>query len=214
MVHHYWAINQCYEDIILIACGNFPISFIRSYGSLIQLCLRCERDSGEFKSTKAVSADGISPLLLRLSAPIMADEITGLINFLIADRSWPNEQKCGNLTPVLKKDEDTRKENYRPVSVLLKVYKEVMYDQLYNTFCGHLSQNLSGFLKNHSRCTAPLKMTEDLRRSLDNRESAMAVAIDLSKAFDFINYNLLLANLKALCLSIFLEFDVILSTGS
>ena len=38
----------------------------------------------------------------------------------------------------VQKDEDTRKENYRPVSVLTalsKVYEKVMYDQLYNTFC-------------------------------------------------------------------------------
>ena len=150
---------------------------------------------------KAVGADGISPHLLRLSAPVAAEEITRLINFLIANRSWPDEWKWGNLTLVFKKDQDTRKENYRPMSVLTalsKVYKKVMYDQLYNTFRRHLSQNLSRFLQNHSCCTALLKMTEDWRRNLDNRESTMAVAVDLSKAFD----------------SISLEFDVILSTGS
>ena len=153
---------------------------------------------------KAVGADGISPRLLRLSAPVMAEEITRLINILITSCSWPDEWKCGNLTPVFKKDEDTRKENYRPVSVLTalsKVYEKVMYDQLYNTFCRHLSQNLSGFLKNHSCCTALLKMTEDWRRSLDKRESALAIAIDLSKAFDSIHHNLLLAKLKAYGLS-------------
>ena len=42
----------------------------------------------------------------------------------------------------------------------------------------------------------------------------MAVAVDLSKAFDSINHNLLLAKLKGYALSIRLEFDVILSTGS
>ena len=52
---------------------------------------------------------GISPCLLRLSASVMAEEITRSINFLIANRSWPDEWKCGNLTPVFKKDEDTRK---------------------------------------------------------------------------------------------------------
>ena len=57
-------------------------------------------------------------------------------------------------------------------------------------------------------------MTEEWRRNLDNRESAMAVAVDLSKAFDSINHNLLLAKLKGYALSIRLEFDVILSTGS
>ena len=68
----------------------------------------------------------------------MAEVVTRLINVLIANRSWPDEWKCGNLTPVFKKDEDTRKDNYRPVSVLTalsKVSEKVMYDQLYNTFC-------------------------------------------------------------------------------
>ena len=77
---------------------------------------------------KAVGEDGISPRLLRLSAPVMTEEIIRLINFLIANRSWPNEWKCGNLTPVFKKDENTRKENYRPVSVLMalsKVYEKI-----------------------------------------------------------------------------------------
>ena len=47
-----------------------------------------------------------------------------------------------------------------------------------------LSLNLSGFLKNHSCCTALLKMTEDWREKLDEREAVAAVAVDLSKAFD------------------------------
>ena len=62
----------------------------------------------------------------------------------------------------------------RPVLVLTalsKVFEKVMYDHLYNTFCRYLSQNLSEFLKNYSRCTALLKMTEDWRRSFNNRVS-------------------------------------------
>ena len=98
---------------------------------------------------------------------------------------------------------DTRvKESYRKENChLVSVYEKVMYDQLYGTLCRHLSQNLSGFLKNHSCCTALLKITEDWRGSLDSRESAMAVAVDLSKAFDSIKHYILMAKLKAYSLS-------------
>ena len=53
-------------------------------------------------------------------------------------------------------------------------------------------------MKTHSCCgTALLKITEDWRKSIDNKEAVAAVAVDWSKAFDAINHNLLLAKLKA-----------------
>ena len=52
-------------------------------------------------------------------------------------------------------------------------------------------------MKTHSCCTALVKMTEDWRNSIDNKEAVAAVAVDLSKAFDAINHRLLLVKLKA-----------------
>ena len=149
---------------------------------------------------KAVGVDGITPGLLRLSAPVLAKEITKLINFTISTSSWPSEWKSSNVTPVFKKDDDTQKSNYRPISILpaiSKICEKVLYDQIYDAIQPHLSLNLSGFLKTHSCCTALLKMTEDWRESLDDREAVIAVAVDLSKAFDSINHRLLLAKLRA-----------------
>ena len=67
---------------------------------------------------KAVGVGGLSPHLLRLSAPVLAEEVTKLINYFIANHTWPFEWKSSNITPVFKKQEDTYKGNYRPVSIL------------------------------------------------------------------------------------------------
>ena len=60
-----------------------------------------------------------------------------------------------------------------------------------------LSDSLSGFLKGHSCATALLKMTEDVRASLDKKYHCIAIAVDLSKAFDSISHSLLISKLKA-----------------
>ena len=56
---------------------------------------------------------------------------------------------------------------------------------------------MSGFLKGHSCATALIKLTDhDWRRALDEKKDVSVAAIDLSKAFDRICHNLLLAKLK------------------
>ena len=72
-----------------------------------------------------------------------------------------------------------------------------MFDQLYASFAPTLSSNMSGFLKGHSCATSLIKLTDDWRSALDEKKETGVIAIDLSKAFDCICHNLLLAKVKA-----------------
>ena len=92
------------------------------------------------------------------------------------------------MSPIYKKDSPTDKANYRPVSVLTcfsKIFERVVLrDQMYDFAKLILSDNLSGFLKGHSCATALLKISDDFRASLDNKDHCITIAVDLSKAFD------------------------------
>ena len=57
--------------------------------------------------------------------------------------------------------------------------------------------SMSGFLRGHWRATALLKMTEDFRASLDNKDHRIPIAVDLSKAFGAISHRLLISKIKA-----------------
>ena len=70
--------------------------------------------------------------------------------------------KLSNVTPVYKKEDETSKSNYRPISVLStipNVFEKLKFDQLYRHFSPLFSDNMSGFLHGHSCCTALLKLT-------------------------------------------------------
>ena len=90
--------------------------------------------------------------------------------------------------------------NYRPISILSAIsmiLEKVMFEQLHEAFQPLFSLNMSGFLRGHSCCTALLKMVDDWRSAMDSKKVTGTIAIDLSKAFDSICHNLLLAKLHA-----------------
>ena len=126
--------------------------------------------------------------------------MTKLFNYCIDVGEWPCQWKLSNVTPFYEKDTETCKKNYHPISVLSvihKVFEKLKFDQLHSVFTPVFSDNMSGLLLGHSRCSALLKLTDDWRQALDNKKDVAVIAIDLSKAFDSICHNLLLAKLKA-----------------
>jgi len=56
----------------------------------------------------------------------------------------------------------------------------------------------SGFKKGHSTTTALVKVSDDLRKAIDQKKLSILVLLDFSKAFDRVQHKLLLAKLKSL----------------
>jgi len=87
-----------------------------------------------------------------------------------------------HVTPIYKKGDVTDKNNYRPVSVLFaisKLFEKVKFDQPYASFVPSFSPNMSGLLKGHCCATALIKLTDDWRSALDEKNSEVGVvAID------------------------------------
>ena len=92
------------------------------------------------------------------------------------------------------------KVNYRPVSVLpniLKVFEKLMQKQISGYISNYLSPYLCGYRKGFSSQQALVSLIENWKRVLDKKGFGGAVLMDLSKAFDTIKHDLLIAKLYA-----------------
>ena len=112
--------------------------------------------------------------------------------------------KEANITPLYKKDDPLDKTNYRPVSVLpllSKVYERLIYNQLSDHANTFLNNILCGFRKAHSTQHALFKLISSWQSVLDNGGFAGTVLMDLSKAYDCISHELLIAKFECYGLS-------------
>ena len=104
------------------------------------------------------------------------------------------------MIPVFKKKDRNKVENYRSVSILpnfSKVHERCLYDQMHKYFNFILSKWPCGFRKGFSTLHCLLMMTEKWRKCFGKGGISGAILTDLSKAFDCILHNLLVAKLAA-----------------
>ena len=115
-----------------------------------------------------------------------------IFNASINQARFPQDSKLADVSPVYKKNDNLNKENYRPVSILpsvSKIYESLMADQLTDHFENIFDKLLSEVRKKHGCQTRMLKIVEDWRYALDNKQIVGAILMDLSKALSATGLN-------------------------
>ena len=101
---------------------------------------------------------------------------------------------------VDKNDDKTDKEDYCPISIfpnLKEVYERLMYNQIYPYFQTIFSKFQWGLRKGFNAQNCLLAMIEKWRKTLNEGGETGSVLTDLSKPFNCIDHNLLIAKLNA-----------------
>ena len=95
----------------------------------------------------------------------------------------------GQVTPLKKKNDELSKENYRPVTVLPalnNVFEKLLASQLDKLYSEILSDYISAYRRHYSCATVLMRLREDWKRSLGNKQIVAVMSMDLCKAFDSI----------------------------
>ena len=150
---------------------------------------------------KSAGLDQFSVRLLKLSAPYISKSLAFICNLSLRNSVFPDDWKRAKVTPIYKSGNKSDVGNYRPISVLpivSKIIERAVHNQLYKYVStkGILSSAQSGFRANHSTTTTLLDVQDFILNNMDNGYVTGAIFLDLKKAFDTVNHNVLIDKLK------------------
>lgn len=147
---------------------------------------------------KAIGPDEISPRLLKATATEIAPSLCVLFNKSLQLGTLPTDWKLANITPVYKKGNKEYTENYRPISLLSQVSK-VMERCIFNNIREnvqsliHTSQH--GFISGKSCVTQLVEVLDYIGSKLDRGGQIDVIYLDMAKAFDKVNHELMIRKL-------------------
>ena len=153
------------------------------------------------KSSKCVGPNSIPTKMLHLIKDKISIPLSELINKSFSAGCFPNICKTAKVIPIFKTESRLLCNNYRPISLLSnisKIIEKIMHQRL-NKFLeeSNCFYNLQfGFRLNLSTNNALLSIIENIQTDLDNGDFAAGVFIDLKKAFDTVDHDILLKKLE------------------
>ena len=179
--------------------NNIHFSFVGVSADIIYDTIR------KLDCNKGPGPDEISAKLLKETALVIAPHLSLIFNECVNQGIYPNIFKISKCTPIFKGGDLDPMDpiSYRPISILNavnKIFERIIHDQLSD----HLDNNnilppfQFGYRKKHNTSQAVLMFAKEVENILDRDESAVAVFMDLSKAFDTVDKNILNQKLKSI----------------
>ena len=140
------------------------------------------------------------------SVLLCAPSVVKLLNLSIHTSQFPKLWKCAKITALFKSGDRTNVSNYRPISILptlTKILERVVHLQLYQYLITNnfLSNKQFGFRKGFSTTTALSSFADEVLLNMERGKLCGAVFIDLTKAFDTVDHQIMLCKLSEIGLS-------------
>lgn len=158
----------------------------------------------QLKNKRSAGHDEISSFILKMALPYIVNSLTYIFNLCISSCKFPSLFKKAKVIPLTKaKTKDlTDPNSFRPIS-LLSVVSKPLERHIHNNMQEFLEQHellhhlQSGYRKGHSCHTALIHLVDRWLKAVNDEKMSGAVFLDLRKAFDLVNHNILLKKLSA-----------------
>ena len=151
---------------------------------------------------KSIGPNSIPKKILKLLKNEISSHLSDICNisfflWFYSHQSW----KLPKLFLYIKKDSKLDCKNYRPIYLLPNIEK-FLEKFVHNRITKFLDNNnliyplQFGFRHNHSTIHALINLRKDTRENLDEGKVGCCIFVDLQKAFDTVDHNILLVKLE------------------
>ena len=140
--------------------------------------------------------DNINNILLKKLGSEILTPLTIICNTSLSTGVFPRKMKTAIVIPLYKSKERELVNNYRPISLLMtisKILEKVVYKRVYNFMqdTQQIYTSQYGFRAGHSCESAISEVLGEIAKSLQNGKTTICILLDLSKAFDSLEHNVI-----------------------